>query len=64
VAVEYGLRHAAIRKQLELAVARGAARAVILGPEERQAQAAVVRDLKAGTEEKVSLERLLNGFFR
>lgn len=64
VAVEYGLRHAAIRKQLELAVARGAARAVIVGPEERQAEAAVVRDLKAGTEEKVPLTRLLSGFFR
>ncbi len=64
VAVEYGLRHAAIRKQLELAAARGAARAVIVGPEERQAQVVVVRDLKAGTEEKVPLARLVNGFFR
>src|SRR2546422_9953036 len=33
VAVEYGLRHAAIRKQLELAAARGAPRAVIVGPD-------------------------------
>ncbi len=64
VAVEYGLRHAAIRKQLELAAARGAARAVIVGPEERQAQVAVVRDLRAGTEVKVPMARLVNGFFR
>ncbi len=64
VAVEYGLRHAAIRKQLELAVARGAPRAVIVGPEERQANVAVVRDLQAGTEERVPLAKLVNGFFR
>jgi histidyl-tRNA synthetase len=64
VAVEYGLRHAAIRKQLELAAARGAPRAVIIGPDERQAQAAVVRDLRAGTEQRVPIATLLNGFFR
>ena len=64
VAVEYGLRHAALRKQLELAAARGARRAVIIGPEERAAQAAVVRDLRAGTEQKVPVATLLDGFFR
>src|ERR1044071_2164769 len=64
VAVEYGLRHAAIRKQLELAAARGAPRAVIIGPDERAAQAAVVRDLRAGTEERVPVATLLDGFFR
>src|ERR1041385_918826 len=37
VAIEYGLRPAAIRKQLELAAARGAPRAVIVGPDERAA---------------------------
>jgi len=63
VAVEYGLRQAPIRKQLELAVARGAPRAVIIGPDERAARAAVVRDLKAGTEERVPIAQLLNGFF-
>ena len=50
MAVEYGLRHAPIRKQLELAAARGAPRAVIIGPEERAAGVALVRDLNAGTE--------------
>src|SRR5919108_4610411 len=50
IAVEYGLRHAAVRKQLELAAARGAARAVIIGPEERQSGMAVVRDLREGRE--------------
>jgi histidyl-tRNA synthetase len=63
VAVEYGLRQAAMRKQLELAVARRAPRAIIIGPDERKAQAVVVRDLKAGTEERVPLATLLNGFF-
>jgi histidyl-tRNA synthetase len=64
VAVEYGLRHAALRKQLELAAARRARRAIILGPEERAARVAVVRDLGTGTEERVPLARLLDGFFR
>ena len=64
IAVEYGLRHAAIRKQLELAVARGAPRAVIIGPDERAAGEVVVRDLKAGKEDRVPMAKLLNGFFR
>ncbi len=64
VAVEYGLRHAAVGKQLELAAARGAPRAVIIGPDERAAQVAVVRDLRASKEEKVPIAKLLNGFFR
>src|SRR5216117_1833069 len=63
IAVEYGLRHAGVRKQLELAAARGAPRAVMIGPEERQAGLAVVRDLNAGTEAKVPLDKLLNGYF-
>jgi len=58
VAVEYGLRPAAIRKQLELAAARGARRAVILGPDERAAGEVVVRDMKAGTEERVPIAKL------
>jgi histidyl-tRNA synthetase len=63
VAVEYGLRQAAVRKQLELAAARGAPRAVIVGPEERAAGAAVVRDLHRGTEVRVPIDKLLQGFF-
>src|SRR5256886_4649516 len=58
VAVEYGLRPAAIRKQLELAAARGARRAIILGPDERAAGEVVVRDMKAGTEERVPIAKL------
>src|SRR6267142_1163027 len=63
ISVEYSLRHAAVRKQLELASARGAARAVIIGPEERAAEVVVVRDLRTGTEAHVPLRKLLNGYF-
>jgi histidyl-tRNA synthetase len=63
IAVEYGLRHTGVRKQLELAAARGAARAVIIGPEERAAGLAVVRDLRTSTEAKVPIRQLLNGYF-
>src|SRR5205809_1328696 len=63
VAVEYGLRPAAIRKQLELAAARGAPRAIIVGPDERAAGEVVVRDLKAGTEERVPIAKLAQGSF-
>jgi histidyl-tRNA synthetase len=63
IAVEFGLRQAAVRKQLELAAARGAPRAVIVGPEERAAGSAVVRDLHRGTEVKVPIDKLLQGFF-
>src|SRR5216684_8486058 len=62
VAVEYGLRPAAIRKQLELAAARGAPRAIIVGPDERAAGEVVVRDLKAGTEERVPIAKLVKRF--
>jgi histidyl-tRNA synthetase len=63
IAVEYGLRHTGVRKQLELAAARGASRAVIVGPEERAAGVAMVRDLRAGTEATVPIDKLLNGYF-
>jgi histidyl-tRNA synthetase len=63
VSVEYALRQAAVRKQLELAAARRAPRAVIVGPEERRQGLAVVRDLHGGTEAKVPIDKLLNGFF-
>ena len=63
ISVEYGLRHAGVRKQLELASARGAARAVIIGPEERAAEMAMVRDLRTSTEAKVPMRQLFNGYF-
>src|SRR3989441_4531710 len=63
MAVEYGLRPAAVRKQLELAAARGAPRAIIVGPDERAAGEVVVRDLNAGTEKRVPIAKLVQGFF-
>ena len=63
MAVEYGLRHAPVRKQLELAAARGAPRAVIIGPEERKAKVAIVRDLKTGRQRRVSLAKVRKGIF-
>lgn len=58
LAVEYGLRLQAIRKQFELAVARGAPRAVVIGPDERRDGQAVVRDLGSGTEARVPFTQL------
>ncbi|HXF96853.1 MAG TPA: histidine--tRNA ligase [Gemmatimonadales bacterium] len=64
VAVEYALRPQSVRKQLELAAARGAPRAIIVGPEERRSGAAVVRDLAAGTETRVPFTTLVEEFAR
>lgn len=64
IAVEYTLREAPVRKQLELAAARGAPRAVILGPDERKARVAVIRDLKTGRQRKVSLAQVRKGVFK
>src|SRR3989454_362476 len=64
LAVEYALRNQPIRKQLELAAARGAPRAVIIGPDERKAKVAVVRDLKTGKQRKGSPPKVRKGVFR
>ena len=64
IGVEYALKQGNIRKQLELAVARGATRAVILGPDERAAGVGMVRDLTEGTEAKVPLTSIRNGSFQ
>ncbi len=58
IAVEYGLHLQAIRKQLELAVARGAPRAIIIGPDERKNGEHLVRDLVSGTETRVPLAQI------
>jgi histidyl-tRNA synthetase len=63
VGIEYALRPGSVRKQLELAAARQATRAVIIGPDERAARAALVRDLQTGTEARVPFDTLLNGYF-
>ena len=55
LAVEYSLKTQAVRKQLELAAARAAPHAVIIGPDERKAGTAVVRNLAGGAERTVPL---------
>jgi histidyl-tRNA synthetase len=62
VAVEYALRPQGVGKQLKLAAARGAPHAVIVGPDERTAGAALVRDLARGTERQVPFEELDHAF--
>ena len=63
VAVEYGLKAKAVRNQLELAAARGAARAVIVGPDERSSGLLVVKDLSSGSEAKVPHAAIVGGYF-
>jgi histidyl-tRNA synthetase len=59
LAVEYSLKPQAVRKQLELAAARRAPYAVIVGPDERRAGTAVVRDLTGGVERSVPIATVL-----
>jgi histidyl-tRNA synthetase len=56
--VEYGLTDAKVGKQLELAGARRARVAVVIGPEERARDAAVLRNLATKKQEEVSLAAL------
>ena len=58
VRVEYSLTDDKMGKQLKLADARGARYAVVLGPEERSRNAAVLKDLAAGSQREVPLSDL------
>ncbi len=60
--VEYALKRLTVGKQLELAAARGATHAVVIGPEERAAAQAVVRSLAAKTETRVALDALAGDY--
>jgi histidyl-tRNA synthetase len=60
--IEYALREQAIGKQLKLAAARPAKRAVLIGPDERTKGEALVRNMNDGAEERVSLTQLVNGY--
>src|SRR2546427_930750 len=53
-----------IRKEHDLAASRGAPRAPILGPDERKAKVAIVRDLKTGRQKKVPLTKVRKGIFK
>ena len=57
--VMYAYRTQAVGRQLRQAARSGAARAVIIGPDEVAAGAATVRDLATGRQETLSLETLL-----
>ncbi|MEX0890976.1 MAG: histidine--tRNA ligase [Gemmatimonadota bacterium] len=57
--VGYDLRGAGMGRQFKNADARGAARVVVLGPDEVAAGVAVVRDMSAGEEQRVPLAELL-----
>jgi histidyl-tRNA synthetase len=52
--IEYGLHFHAIRKQFELASARKAPFAAVIGPQEREQGAVLVRDMGTGREEPVA----------
>jgi histidyl-tRNA synthetase len=58
--VEFALRPQSVGKQFKLAGARGAHQAVVLGPDERAAGEALLRDLVSGAERRVALNRLVD----
>ena len=58
IGVEFALKEQGVGKQLKLAAARGAGRAVIVGPGERAEGVAVVRDLATGAEQRIAVERI------
>jgi len=62
VRVEFALKRQALGKQLELAAARGARAAVVIGPEERAAGQGVVRLLASGVEQRVPLTQLARDY--
>ncbi len=62
IGVEFALKKQALGKQLELAVARGARAAVVIGPTERAAGEAVVRLLGPGTERRVPFTQLAKDY--
>jgi histidyl-tRNA synthetase len=54
-AVEYGLRHQGVAKQLKNAAALHARKAVIVGPDEIAAGVAIVRSMDSGEETRIPL---------
>ncbi len=58
VRVEFALKQQSIAKQLKLAAARPARHAVLIGPDEREAGKAVVRDLETGKETRIAFGSL------
>jgi histidyl-tRNA synthetase len=58
IRVEYSLAEEKVGRQLKLADARRARLAVVLGPEERARDAAVLKDLRSGAQREVALAGL------
>jgi histidyl-tRNA synthetase len=54
--VEYALSPQTVGKQLNLANARNARAAVVIGPDERAQGQVVLKDLRTGSQEKISLQ--------
>ena len=59
--VVYSLRDQTVRKQFSAASTEGARWVVVLGPDEVEQGVAVLRDMRAGTEGRVSLDLLRRG---
>jgi histidyl-tRNA synthetase len=62
--IEFALRAQALGKQLKLAAARGAVRAVIIGPDERAAGQVLVRTLADGGETRMTLTSVIDALGR
>ncbi len=60
MSVEFALRQQSVGKQLKLAAARPARCAVLIGPDERAAGVAIVRDLETGDESRVAQAELVD----
>ena len=63
ISVEFSLRSQPIAKQLKLAAAREARRALIIGPDERTANEIVVKQLATGEEMRVASDVVLQRSF-
>ncbi len=58
--VEFALSPQAVGKQLKLADSRNARLAVVVGPDERKRDQIMVKDLRSGSQESVSLQSVVN----
>jgi histidyl-tRNA synthetase len=58
--VEYALSSQAVGKQLKLADSRNARLAVVIGPDERKRDEIMIKDLRSGSQESVSLQAIVN----
>src|SRR5262245_18861829 len=59
--VSYSFGSGGVGKQFKDADARGAARVIVLGPEEAKNGVAIIREMASGTQQQVALAELLNG---